>query len=149
MTTVSTSPATRHKKTFMIDGLTRSRLETLSMLLDTHQTDVFRRAVSLMHALHAESEGCEIYLVDMSGRRAKLDVDENDGFEDERKMTLMFNDETLGKVSDLAEAFDIFATYVFRRAVALFSAVYCESLSGRKIMMVNTSSGESETLRFF
>lgn len=147
MTAIPVTPAKRHKKTFMIDGITRSKLESLSMMLDTHQTDVFRRAVSLMHVLNAE--GREIYLISDDGLSAKLDLPDSDSAEDERKMTLMFNDETLGKVNDLSAAFRIYPTYVFRRSVAILSAVHRESINGQKIVLVNSVNGESETLRFF
>ena len=143
------SPVVRHKKTMMFDGLTRSRLDDLSIKLDTHQTDVFRRAVVLMHALILESEGRDAYLISQGGLRIKLDLDLGDNSDDAHKMTLKFNDETLRLVTELSKHLKIFPTYVFRRAVAIFSTLHTESANGQKVLLIDSISGEVETLRFF
>lgn len=140
----------RYKKTIMIDGHTRDQLDYLTALLDVTQTDIYRRGVSIMHALYAEStNGKDLCLITPAGEKTPLDLEDTDRFEDERKMTLKFNDETLNKVQDLAEAFNIFPTYVFRRAVSIMRAIHAESVLGHKIILVDKASGETETLRFF
>jgi hypothetical protein len=140
----------RYKKTIMIDGHTRDQLDYLTALLDVTQTDIYRRGVSIMHALHADSmNGKEIRLITSAGEQTPLDFDYTDGFEDERKMTLKFNDETLGKVQDLAEALSIYPTYVFRRAVSTLRTIHAESILGHKVVLVDKVSGETETVRFF
>lgn len=140
----------RFKKTMMFDGQTRDKVLELHKHFDIDQTEVYIRAINIMHALMAESRNGKSLVVKKSNaEKALLELNFEDNFDDEKKLSMKFNQMTLNKIDDLSNLLNIYATYVLRRAVALFYFIFTEIQKGNTLQIVDQKSGEAETIRFF